>query len=455
MTKLPLAAVVCAALYLTSGAVAGDGAVNKQDNGFSTSLSYRLSLRAGTRDANGKLITGTEIMHLVTFRGRLYAANDLWMEQDSSVPKACQLLVLDKPDGAWRIERQFGNDNLRLTALKVVRFATDGAGKAITPISLLLAAPDESSAGEVRLHALGEDGAWVEMPLGTAARYSTTRSFGFHRDAKTGVDSVFAGNSTLGFLRGFYDAGAPGGIRWATKPEFEVPAGERVMGFCEANGLLYAATTRWIVRRRDGPDASWEKVFNCPEEVPPVGIRGLSATPRPGGGEWLLFAARRKVHHLDPLSGDRDEIELDMPAFLSKLWGFDVAGVLAAYNDFYPLSLPTTGERVELFGFETTIPPRSRANATARGFRFFVSEKQEGAHYAAEGRFFIRHSADGRMRYEVETIDAPDQTLVGVRTIAASPFPSEPGVLYFGGFDCNSQPSHHSAWIYRGEWIRK
>jgi len=142
-------------------------------------------------------------------------------------------------------------------------------------------------------------------------------------------------------------------------------------------------------------------------------------------------------------------------AFLSRLWGFDVAGVLAAYNDFYPLSLPATGKRVELFGFEATIPPRSRANATGKGFRFFVSEKQEGAHYAAEGRFFIRHSADGRMRYEVETIDAPDQTLVGVRTIAASPFPSEPGVLYFGGFDCNSQPSHHSAWIYRGEWIRR
>ena len=53
---------------------------------------------AGFRDANGKFVAGTEVMHLLPHKGRLHAGTSLWMESDPSVPKACQVLVLDSPN---------------------------------------------------------------------------------------------------------------------------------------------------------------------------------------------------------------------------------------------------------------------------------------------------------------------------------------------------------------------
>ncbi|MCX7827004.1 MAG: hypothetical protein N2689_15850, partial [Verrucomicrobiae bacterium] len=93
-------------------------------------LVFQHSLQAGVRDPNGKLIAGTEIMHLVPQKGRLYASTSLWTEKDPSIPKACQVLVLDSPKGQWRVERQFTTNNLRYGSLRQVSFATDHPGRA-------------------------------------------------------------------------------------------------------------------------------------------------------------------------------------------------------------------------------------------------------------------------------------------------------------------------------------
>jgi hypothetical protein len=74
---------------------------------FPDHLSFQPSMHAGASDSDGKLIAGTEIMHLVPHQGRLYAGNSLWMENDPQVPKACQILVLDSPNGSWKVDHQF------------------------------------------------------------------------------------------------------------------------------------------------------------------------------------------------------------------------------------------------------------------------------------------------------------------------------------------------------------
>jgi len=52
--------------------------------------------------------------------------------------------------------------------------------------------------------------------------------------------------------------------------------------------------------------------------------------------------------------------------------------------------------------------------------------------------------------------DPRQPTLVSVRAIAVSPFAEDRGrAFYFAGFDCNSVPSHNTAWIYRGEMRSK
>ena len=100
------------------------------DNSPLTHLSFQRSLKAGVRDANGKLITGTEIDFLVPHQGRLYASNCLARETDPAVAKACQILVLDSPKGQWRVDREFTVSSvmMRCSVLKEITFATGGRG---------------------------------------------------------------------------------------------------------------------------------------------------------------------------------------------------------------------------------------------------------------------------------------------------------------------------------------
>jgi len=440
-------------------------------------LEYQVSLRAGTKDVNGKAMFGTEIMHLVPHQGRLYASNSLWMENDPQVPKACQVLVLDSPQGEWKVDLQLTRKNLRMGTLNSFTFATDGAGKAIEPVTILFAAPDTVIGGTMQIFSRDDSAGsagdtenaggarkWVPMNFGEAsAARSTTRAMGLHRDRKTGADRVFAGNNLLGVLSGVYDPKSPGRIRWEQKAEFDVPAGERVMGFCVCNGVLYCATTRGIFMRSDGTSPAWKQIYSRPEETPPVGIRGLTSIPNPSGsGEVLLFAALSQLRRVDPSANFKETVELDMRDFLTGVFGIRVPFVLAAYNEMLPCVIPSAKETVWLVGFENTyIRTAFTGTGKSKGkgvpnsspppkLRTFLVESK-GMHFAAEARYLVRHAEKGKIRYEVAEITDPKATLVAVRAVAASPFASDKGrVFYFGGFDCNAQPSHNTAWIYRG-----
>ncbi|MCX7827003.1 MAG: hypothetical protein N2689_15845 [Verrucomicrobiae bacterium] len=264
-------------------------------------------------------------------------------------------------------------------------------------------------------------------------------------------------------ISGVYDPASPGRIRWDKSAELQVPAVERVMGFCDCNGILYCATTRHIYQRTDGATPTWKEVYFCKEEIPPVGIRGLTAVPNPGGkGEVLWFVALRKVRRLDPSAGFKETIELDMPGFLTEKLGLKVTGALCAYNELMPYVMPGTGETVWLFGFQCFHPPavlNAHPNIKARAQRTERTKTggpAPGGGRAGNGRYCVRRAKGADIIYEVAEITDPrEPQLVAVRTIAVSPFPEAQGrVLYFGGYDCNSVPSHNTAWVYRGELPR-
>jgi hypothetical protein len=377
------------------------------------------------------------------------------MESDPKIPKACQILVLDSPKGKWKVDHQFAPNNLRLAYLKPFTFTTDAQGKAIQPESILLAAPDVGINGTVKIFSRNDNTSkWEAMELGRAVRYSTTRAIGFHHDKITGVDYVFAGNDTLGTLRGVYDPHITGRIRWNKTPEFTFPPDERVMNFCVCNGVCFCATTKKIFRRTDGHTATWEQIYSCPQEIKPVGIRGLTSVPNPTGGESLLFAALSKVRCLDVNQGYKETIELDMPAMLSEQRGIKVSFVLAAYNEFLPVKIPGSEEAVWLFGFESCYPQKAAQSAPQR--QFFVKETPP-RYYDAGAFYFIRRITKDGAKYTVkyttaEVTDPRKPVLVAVRAVAPSPFAEDrQPVFYFGGFDCNFIPSHNTAWIYRAE----
>ena len=437
-----------------------------------TNLSFQPTLQAGIKDVNGNYIYGTEIMRLVPYKGKLYAGTSMWMESDPTIPKACQILVLDSPEGQWKVERQFTSNNLNIRTLRTVTFTTDYKGNSISPVTMLLAAP-QARTGSVDIFSLDdESGEWVPMSLGILSVPSMTRAIGFHHDEVTGVDSVFAGTDVIGTIRGAYDPAVPGRIRWEESmasaftgiksSEFNTPFGERVMGFSDCNGVLYCATSRRIFKRTDGASPSWEEVYFCAEEINFVGVRGLSAVPNPSGsGEVLVFVAKNMVRRIDPSADFEETVELNLLDFLSDLWGLprgSVVYVLAAYNLFVPYTIPQTGEDVWLFGFQakyrdsfvetTELPPELRLAVYSN-----YLEVETPSSYAAEARYFIRHADGENISYEVgEVADSSEPTLIATRSIAVSPFPGDKGeVLYFSGFDCNFFPAHNTAWIYRGE----
>lgn len=410
-------------------------------------LRFLQSLQAGVHDTNGALVAGTEVMSLVPHQGRLYAGTSLWKESDPAVPKACQVLALDSPKGPWRVDHTFTRNNLRLSSLKSVTFLADAQGRACAPVSVLLAAPDVMR-GSVSVYSRNDaTGEWVASALGTVTNYTTVRALGFFRNR------VFAGTDTLGVIGGLYDPDAPGHIRWDTAPEFQTPAGERVMGFCVCDGVFYCATSRHIFRRADKGSPLWAEVYACLQEKSPCGIRGLSAVPKPGGeGSVLLFAALSKVRRLDPACGYKETVELDLPEFLTRQLGAKVTFALSAYNDFVPCAESETGETVWLFGFESAYAARAANALKAQKARLFFGKNARLA-FAAEGRYCVRRVKGAEVRYEMGMVSHPDQpALVAVRAIAVSPFPEDRArAFYFGGFDCNDVPSHDTAWIYRGE----
>ena len=291
--------------------------------------------------------------------------------------------------------------------------------------------------------------------LGTVTSAATTRSLGLHRDKVTGIDRIFAGNRPLGVMSGVYDPAARGRIRWEKSAEVEAPAGERVMGFCDCNGILYCATSCHLYQRADGPVPVWMDVYFCPKEIPPCGLRGLSAVPKPGGrGEVLWFTALGKARRLDPADEFKETIELDLPVFLTEKLGLKVTFVLSAYNDLMPYVKPGTGETLWLFGFECC-HPAAVVNAHPKlKARVQVRDKPDKPHlcFAGNGRYCIRHAQGASITYELAEITDPrEPQLVATRTIVVSPFPEDQAkAFYFAGYDCNGVPSHNTAWIYRG-----
>src|SRR5712691_5474945 len=94
---------------------------------------FQVSYAAGSRYEAGRFAGGTEMRLLVAHGGRLYAGNGYW--EDRPGPEGlqdAQILVLDRPDGRWRVDHAFEErrasgrrPDLSVGALTEAVFATD------------------------------------------------------------------------------------------------------------------------------------------------------------------------------------------------------------------------------------------------------------------------------------------------------------------------------------------
>ena len=400
--------------------------------------------------STGKPIRGTEIVHLAAHKGRLYAGNGYWMDTRGHGNTAwSQVLVLDSPEGSWKVDLVLGPPYLRVTVLESVTFTTDGDGKALAaPVNLLMAASDIQG-GDRQTNIWTRDDArntWVKTTLEGDPKYRrSTRALVVHRDRQTGVDRIVIAAGALGIYSGVFDAKQPGKVRWGKKAELG-PVSIRPMAFVEANGSLYASAGVSVYRRKDGASPVWEKVYSddTREHWELGGIRGLTAVPSPNGsGESILFSHTDRIIRIDPKDDHKATVELQIRQLLEKNWGTAVTGsIIAAYSRMLPLRDPATGHTVHIMGVQGRIE-RGGRDRTYRPDTFFG--------WYAGGSYLIRESDQGYRLKEVNGRWTPGKpNLVAPRTFVVSPFPDDAGGhVYFAGFDANFFPALDTAWVFR------
>jgi poly(A) polymerase len=444
---------------------------------------WETSFSAACLDANGKYAGGSQIMHLVSHKGTLFAANSYWTDQATAPPQGsprrqwAQVLRLDGHDKAWQVDLELGPKHLRTELLKSVRFTQDANGKKLPePVSLLLAATYDGAGKSVTVFVRDdEQRRWSETRLfprgtGEAGPDNSVRAAAVHIDPETGRENLFLSVGVLGLVKGSFDPAVPGKIRWNKAPESGTATDTRILATVEANGDLFYSDATRIYRYVEGAktptvvaDFSSETDSGTDRlQLQSIGgIRGLTAIDGPvADKQSLIFVwhggARRSsrgcVRRLDPKPDGSYAVheETCLDAAVSKhLGGAPVSFILAAYNNFLPVQALGTGETLHLIGLEAFIP-NTREGARFQSLLAGSQRTVKGGMYAG-GLIAIRNASGQWTISEVNgDYRSGDRELVSIYTLAKSPF-AEGGhdEIYAGGYDPNGNPSPNAAWVMR------
>ena len=265
------------------------------------------SYDAGYLDEKGAYAGGSEIMHLVSHKGRLFASNGYWVDARWVIPpdgqkQSAQVLRLDSLDSRWQVDLDMGKaNNLNLAymkgnILKSVTFTRNAEGKPLTrPETLLVMAAGANFERGGAVSSWTRDdrtGTWTH----TLVRHGSNlggirwvpRDMEVYRDKETGIERLFLSLGNPGIVSGVYDPSLPGKIRWSRRLEYPFPEEgslhTRPLGMVQANGSLFFSEGGAIYRRRDGVLPSYEKIIDLNEDTDTDvgGIRGLSVIEEKG-----------------------------------------------------------------------------------------------------------------------------------------------------------------------------
>jgi hypothetical protein len=430
----------------------------------------------GTKDANGEILGGTELMRLDVHGGKLFAGVG-YFGQDPARRRApgAQVLRKDSAGSGWVVDATFP-DYVRVDTLVSVTFTSDAAGKPLSkPVTRLVAGlwwrkvkPWGTNEEEPTSVAVREDSTdqWTLSTMAKAANGAPgdVRALALHTDAKTGRQYLFAGAGDGRVYRGSYDPAAPGRLRWEVDPG--LPKTARLVTFTECDGALYVAgglvennginpmrgnfsadesrRDGGLYRRVDGPDSRWELVYRWPFAGPRFNehlMRGLSVVPDPTDpAKPVLLGGLEDpplIQRIDPATGKATD-ELNYMKYFQRLFGgrpnkgLWVSG--AIMNQLEPFTEPRTGERMH---FVTTYIMHPNDPEAPHNGAWFLVRKLDGTY--AHGYIYPEGGLPS------------GKSLHGVRTIIESPFHQERGkVWYFGGHGAERKFLHDTAWIYKG-----
>jgi hypothetical protein len=146
------------------------------------------------------------------------------------------------------------------------------------------------------------------------------------------------------------------------------------------------------------------------------------------------YSTGAKIVYLDPSDNNSVTTDIDLGVFLEEplkeVWSDEWNFLVIAYNDMEQITDPNTGEDLLLMGV-THITPEGKSDLA-----WYLVRYPDGTYTVHEIPYIYDELGSSK-------------TLSGTRTIRVSPFLQDrERVIYFGGFDCVSEPSHETAWIY-------
>lgn len=429
------------------------------------------SYDAGYRDANGAWAGGSEMMHLASHKGMLFASNGYWVDARWVIApegqrQSAQVLRLDAAESLWQVDLDMGRENdglgleyMKGNILKSVTFTRDAKGTALgEPETLLVMAAGANFERGGAVSAWVRDdasGAWVH----TLVRHGSSaggvrwvpRDMEVYRDKVTGVERLFMSLGNPGIISGVYDPSVPGRIRWGRNLEHPFLTDgsfrTRPLGITQANGSLFFSEGDSICQRIDGERPRYREIFELFEDTDTDvgGIRGLTCVPNPdGAGDSLLFIwapgerSASEVKRLDPdgRGGYSLHDEVRIVDLMSEYLGVGVSYTLGAHNMMYPFTDPATGETVHIIGFQGNI------RDPADHLRWKGSALYAGALYAVRQADRTYRVQEVNNRYE-----AGKHLLVSPRAFCKSPFGDDE--IYIAGHDASFKISDNMAWIFR------
>ena len=430
---------------------------------------WKQSLPVRSGDPRITAIGGTELRDLAAFDNKLFAAVGYWMDTERASPglPGAQVLRLDDADAPWQVDLELSDvipggmkKYQAVSTLQKVRFTIDRHGQRLArPVELLLAGVWKRDVGLDAFFRVSGPGfyRWTRTPIPgqeSAPRGTQIRAFSVHKDQITGNEMVFAGATNAIFV-GRYDADGHS-VVWQPQPEWHaeganIPSGaSRIASLADCNGKLYATAHGAIYERLDGISPAWKKVFETIINLPNpavTGLRGLTCIRDPSGAANVLLVGVEdrpsRIYRIDtratgPTGQYQATMELDVSAFLTRTLGIETTYAIVAYNNMtvYP---DTAGACPQLLiGLELITPEAAQ----------WFGEQ----HFNPHAYYLLR---DCRGSYALREIRdkqiTPEPQLVSVRTLAVTPFSSDPpGTVYAGGFDANHNPVHNTAWLYKG-----
>jgi hypothetical protein len=437
---------------------------------------WKTSFVASCTDRNGKVAGGSQIIHLVTHKGKLYAANGYWKDARNiwyggSDPNAGwgQVLQLSGPNEPWVVDLDLGPRHLRTELLKSVTFTQDANGRPLAaPDTVLLASTFDGpgTAGVTLFERNDETGSWIRSKIisgntGKKGEDNSVRAAAVYRDRVTGREQLFISVGVLGVFTGQYDPSRRGTFTWSQAPE-SGPTGTRTLSIVEANDSLFFSDGTRILRRIDGQTPRYAVVVDLSNEIDAGtdrgsfqsigGIRGLSAVQGPvPNRQSLIFVwtsgkkSQGCVFRLDPRpDGSYARVrEACLADLVSRhLDNATVNFVLGAYNSFMPLRDPRSNELLHLIGMEAYVSGRTRITA-------HKMSNSSGGIYA--GAMYALRDAQGSWRVGETNgkYHSSQPELVSIYTTAVSPFAEAGGrTIYVGGYDPNDFPSSDTAWVF-------